>query len=309
MNTLDTKELLGYTIDIFEIEEFKEYYDENINRFNDFSRSAFLKAISIPPAYFMEQPEETREELLCNKLELVKTHKKYEGLSIIVVSQGNQILNATKIKSYDVETKFEAISSIEDVEGIVWTRHMIKDGYICGYIVCGTVSKEGFNRALFIDLPVLFNKPTILHEGFIELANPRMDIEKDMIYYTDTQTVDYLSYQHIALALEDAKEQIDINTKSVNDTESVDILREPTQVILELVDEKVVPKSLMSGLINYLDKKVEDGYILTDIRVLKALIAFDENVKNLKAVNNLRSSKDTIQRLYKAEEESEGVPT
>ena len=119
METLETKQLLGYTLEIFEIGEFKEYYDEHTTQFNDFARNQFLKAISIPPAYFLEQPAETQEELLCNKLELVKVQKKYQGLSIIVVSQGNEILNATKIKTNEVEVQYESISSIEEVENIV----------------------------------------------------------------------------------------------------------------------------------------------------------------------------------------------
>ena len=49
METLETKQLLGYTLEIFEIGEFKEYYDEHTTQFNDFARNQFLKAISIPP--------------------------------------------------------------------------------------------------------------------------------------------------------------------------------------------------------------------------------------------------------------------
>jgi len=303
METLETKQLLGYTIEIFEIGEFKEYYDAHTTHFNDFARSAFLKSVSIPPSYFLEQPDETQEELLCNKLKLVEVQKKYQGLSIIVVSKGTEILNATKIKTSEVETRFEAVSSIEDVENIVWNRSLIKDGYICGYLVCGTVSREGYNRALFIDFPILFNKPTIVHEGFIELANPKMPIEKDMIYYTDTQVVDYNDYQHIALAIEDFCQQIDTSILSVDKEEDQPILKESVEIICALVEEKIVPKSLFFHIVGFLDKQFEDGYEFTINNLVKAVISFDNNVKSLKQINGLRMCKDVIKKLYQEESE------
>ena len=303
METLETKQLLGYTLEIFEIGEFKEYYDEHKSNFNDFARNAFLKAISIPPSYFLEQPEETQEELLCNKLELVGIQKKYQGLSIIVVSQGSEILNATKIKTSEVEVRFEAVSSIEDVDDIVWSRSLVKDGYICGYLVCGTVSREGYNRALFIDFPILFNKPTIIHEGFIELANPKMTVEKDMVYYTSTEVVDFSDYQHIALAIDDFRTNIDTTEPSLKDEEDAPILKESVEVICSLVEEKVVPKPLLFHIVGYLDKQLEDGGEITINSLIKAIIVFDNNVKSLKQINGLRGCKDVVNRLFREESE------
>lgn len=307
MDTLETKQLLGYTIEIFEIGEFKEYYDSHTNNFNDFSRSAFLKAISIPPSYFLEQPEETQEELLCNKLDLVGIQKKYAGLSLIVVSQGSEILNATKVKTNEVEVLYESVASIEDVEGIVWNRSLVKDGYLCGYLVCGTVSREGYNRGIFIDFPILFNKPAIIHEGFIELANPKMEVEKDMIYYTSTEQVDYADFQHIALAIESAMSNIDMDTPSLRKEEDKLILREPVDAICTLIEEKVVPKSLLFHLAGYLDNRIEEGKALSVNSFVEAIVSFDGNVKALKQINAMRGCKDTITRVFIKDEEGEGT--
>lgn len=311
MENIETRELLGYTIEIIDIKDFKEYYDEHIECFNDFARNAFLKAISIPPAYFLEQPEETREELLCNKLDLVQVQKKYAGLSVVIISEGNQILNATKMKTNEVDARFEAISSIEDVEGIVWDRSLVKDGYKCGYLVCGTVSGKGQNRIISIDLPILFNKPTIIHEGFLELANPKMPVEKDMIYYTETEIVDYSDYQHIQLAVEAKLEEIDKTLQSIDDEDKRVILRESLDVLCTLIDEKVMPKSLLLPICRFLDNDEFDA--LTTKKLLKALISFDNNVKTLKHINALRGAKPIIDRLYWGEwcneKESEDLDT
>ena len=296
METLEERKLLDYKLETFEMAEFKEYYDEHYNNFTDFARSAFLKAISIPPSYFLEQPDETQEELLCNKLELVKVQKKYAGFSVLVVSQGNQILNATKIKTNEVETKYEAISSITDVEGIVWNKTIIKDGYVCGYLVCGTVSGKEYNRALFIDLPILFNKPTLLHEGFLKLANSEMVVEKDMIYYTSSDVVDYTDFQHIALAIEEAKKVIE-DVPNVDKEPEVVITREILEVLCELIEEKVVPKSLLNSLFNLMSKDIEFTPFTVKY-LLESLITFDNNVKTLKQVNALRFAKRTIDERW-----------
>lgn len=292
MDTLETRELLGYTIETFEMEEFKEYYDLHSGNFTDFARVAFLKAISIPPAYFLEQPDETQEELLCNKLDLVKVQKKYAGFSVLVVSQGNQILNATKIKTNEIETKFEAISSITDVKNLVWNKTLIKDGYICGYLVCDTVSGKEYNRAIFIDLPLLFNKPTLIHEGFVKLANKDMVVEKDMMYYTNTNTVDFDDFQHIALAVEDKLANIESIT-NIDNEEKKTILRETLEVTCQLIEEKVVPKSLLNPICKFISKNGEFSDLTTKM-LLETIISFDNNVKSLKQVNALRSAKNTI---------------
>lgn len=303
MDTLETKTLLGYSIDIFEISEFKKYYDYNTDKFTDFARGAFLKAISIPPAYFLEQPKETQEELLCNKLDLVGVQKKYAGLSVVVISKDNQILNATKMKTNEVEMRYEAISSIEDIEGIVWERSLIKDGYICGYLVCGTVSGKAYNRAIFVDLPILFNKPTSIHQGFVKLASPDMPIQKDMIYYTSTEEVDYNDYQHIALAIEDTMNSMQKDLISVDKEEKKEIYREALEVVCRLIELKVMPKSLLNPVFNYINKDLESCSIttLTTQYLLQALILFDNNVKALKQVNALREAKSIIDALHKEE--------
>lgn len=295
MLEIEERSLLGYTIETFDMHDFKEYYDQNSERFNTFSRSAFLKAISIPPSYFLEQPKETQDELLTNKSELMEVQPKYSGWDIIVVSKNKEIINAGKIKSVETEMKFEQISSIADVEGIVWDRTFHKDGYICGYLVCGTVSKEGYSRILSVDLPVLFNKPTMLHQGFLKLANSKMEIEKDMCYYTQSKEVDYSEYQHIQLAIEDTKANME-DLLSIDDEPEIDILREPVAVVCELVNEDVVPKSLLTPIASFLEEKLDTGELntLSTKTLTETCILFDLNLKSLKQVNALRNCKNYI---------------
>lgn len=295
--SLEVKTLLGYTFEIFDIQEFKKYYDDNDLRFNSFSKNAFLKAVSIPPSYFLEQPIETQTELLENKVNLSNTSPKYDGVSVIVVSKDNVIVNAFKMKSDEVEVSFERISSIEECTDIVWDRTFHKDGYICGYLVCGTVSKEGFTRVLFVDLPLIFSKPTTLHEGFLKLANSNMAVEKDMVYYTNTEEVNYDEYQHIALALEDKLPNVPA-VKSVDEEEDTDFDRSSTDIVCELVDNNAIPKSLLTPLCKYIDKTYyEENLAFTKHRLLESIIIFDLTVKSLKHVNMLRSAKAVIDEM------------
>lgn len=300
MDTLETRELLGYKLETFSICEFKEYYDTNKDKFTSFALNAFLKALSIPPSYFLEQPVETQEELLINKLALVKMQSKYKGFSILVISNDNQILNATKIKSNEIEVRFEYVSSIEDVENVTWNRTFIKDGYINGFILCKE-KRNGFNRALFIDLPLLFNKSAIIHEGFIELANPNMSVEKDMIYYTNSNIIDYEDFQHIKLAIEEAFVKIK-DIPDVNEEQDKIIYRDPMEVICNLADMKVIPKSLIQPIYKYVSEILEEKgeQIFNTSFVLNVLMIFDNNVKSLKQVNALRESKTCIDLLYES---------
>ena len=163
-------------------------------------------------------------------------------------------------------------------------------------LVCDTVSGKEYNRAIFIDLPLLFNKPTIIHEGFVKLANSDMVVEKDMIYYTFTSTVDYDDFQHIALAIEDTLANIEATT-DVEKEEKKTILRETLEVTCQLIEEKVVPKSLLNPICKFISKNGEFSDLTTKT-LLETVITFDNNVKSLKQVNALRSAKKTIDYLW-----------
>ena len=64
---IETKKLGNYTMDIISIQDFKEYYYDNKDKFSAFAENAFLRTLDIPPKFFKEQPEETQKELLDNR--------------------------------------------------------------------------------------------------------------------------------------------------------------------------------------------------------------------------------------------------
>lgn len=74
---METKQLNGYTLDILDVTEFKEYYYNNKDWFSANAEKAFLKALDIPPKFYKEQPEETQKELLENREIFVRESKNF----------------------------------------------------------------------------------------------------------------------------------------------------------------------------------------------------------------------------------------
>ena len=56
-----SRRLNGYTLDIIDVTEFKDYYYKNMGRFSSTAENSFLKALDIPPKFYKEQPEETKK--------------------------------------------------------------------------------------------------------------------------------------------------------------------------------------------------------------------------------------------------------
>jgi hypothetical protein len=127
-----------------------------------------------------------------------------------------------------------------------------------------------------------------------------------MIYYERTEQVDYENYQHIAIALEEYKKNIDKEAPSINDLEDKPILRESVETVCQLVEEKVIPKSLLFHVVGYLDKQIDEGMELSVNNLIKSLILFDNNVKSIKQINLLRECKSTVERLFVEESEDAG---
>ena len=69
------------------------------------------------------------------------------------------------------------------------------------------------------------------------------------------------------------------------------------EVTCQLIEEKVVPKSLLNPICKFISKNGEFSDLTTKT-LLETVIAFDNNVKSLKQVNALRSAKKTIDYLW-----------
>ena len=302
------QQILDYTIEIIDIRNFKEYLEENVkeNKIYGFALKAFLKAVDIPPSYFLEQPIETQEELLVNKDERINSLKKYTDKCLVILWKDDEILNCCRMNMIDAETLLEKFSTIEDVDKIIWDKTFYKDGYIQGYIpTSDNIAKDKFNRCLVIDFPILLNKPLRINDGFFRLPQESEISDNNTYYYNTSEEIDMTEYQHVALAIQDKLNDAECTGwPSMDVIEDVNILREPTEVCCVMVDEKVIPKTILTGLVEYIETNSELGnFTMTINNLTETILKFEGNLRNIKQVTNLRGCYDYLRTNYKDEKE------
>ena len=106
--------ILGYELEVINILDFKLFYD-SCTSFNSFSKKAFLKAVKIPPQYFLEQPEDTQEDLLLNKLDFIPSSKLH-GHYLAILKKDNNVLNCVRVDKNELENLDERISRYHEFE-------------------------------------------------------------------------------------------------------------------------------------------------------------------------------------------------
>lgn len=297
-----TRKLLDYDLEVLDIADFKSYYKENLDRFNGFSKKAFLKSVDIPAPYFLEQPDDTQETLLDNKEVIIKNANKYSDKVLIMLVKDNVILNACRMSNINEELSYDQLSTITDVENIIWNKTYHKDGYIQGYILRDEVKKDQYNRCTIIDFPIMLNKPVIIHDGFYKMPTETSLVDNDSFYYISSTEVDFMDYQHVAVAIECIIEDMDIEIKSVTDNPRVSILRENEDVVTALLGDKIIPKTIILGVLSALNKRTEFE-TLTHASLVEILLAFEGNLKNIKQVTNLRNCYNFIKDVYASDRE------
>ena len=155
-----TRKLGNYTLDIVNIEDFKSYYEQHSDKFTTAAFNSYLKAVDIPPKFFKEQPEDTQEELLENREVFVRERKKYIGKVIVVLKNGEEILNACRLDKRDEETTYEKLRDIEEVSNKFEHRSFIKDGYI-SLIVSNDIKRDTENQVLSLLRTRLLRNPRL----------------------------------------------------------------------------------------------------------------------------------------------------
>ena len=288
----ETKKLLNYELDVVDITEFRTYLNQNEHYFSTNAFKAYLKALDIPPKFFSEQPEETKEELLDNREIFVKENKKYFNKVIVVVKTVTEvnntihtrILGAARLDNAEVQVKFEQLRTIDQLSNKFEHRSFVKDGYI-SVIVSNDIKKKKDNQVLAIDFPINLNKKPIIHKAFYTLPDETFATPIEHIkYITDDEIELGVDYNDIKEAIDDRIEFLD--SEDLVKAEAENILREPQVVALALSELKYIPKSYIPKVAAYIEDNAK-GLVNTDS--LESLVLdFDETVKGYKQVTSLR---------------------
>ena len=288
-----SRRLNGYTLDIIDVTEFKDYYYKNMGRFSSTAENSFLKALDIPPKFYKEQPEETKKELIENREVFVRESKKFFNKVIVVVKYESEInddmisvriLNACRLSRAEAEKKYEQLSTIEKIHNKFEHRSFIKDGYI-SLVISDGIEKNRDNKVLIVDFPIMLNKEPVIHRALYTLP--------DETFFTPVEHIQYLTSKEVKLGVdynsieEAVNNEIEFLTEDICKYEDTPILREVELVSIALQELKIIPKSLKEKISVYMEEKL-DGKELTTDTLEKFVLDFDETVNGYKQVTSLR---------------------
>lgn len=290
---VESRMLANYTLDIVDITEFREYLKNNVNFFSTNAMNAYLKALDIPPKFFKEQPIETQEELLDNREVFVRETKKYFNKVIIVVKYvttnndvtTTRILGAARLDRAEANSKFDQLSSIDEIPNKFEHRSFIKDGYI-SIIISNGIEKNKANQVLAVDFPINLNKKPVIHKTIYRLPDSTFATPIEHLNYIESAEVELgLTYNNIKEAIEDYSAFVD--EVEVLDNADSPILREVELVSLALQELGTIPKSYKDKVAFYIENNVKGE--LTTSQLESLVLDFDETLKSYKQVTNLRS--------------------
>ena len=282
-----TLQLGSYYIDLVKIENFREYYNENLSNFTKTALNSYLKALDIPPKFFKEQPLETQEELLDNREIFVKEHKKYFDKVIVVArcKLDNSIINCSRMTESDARASYESLKSIDEVENKFEHRSFIKDGYIT-YVVSDKLENKKENKVLVIDFPILLNKKAIIHEALYSLPDESFATPVEHIQYVSSDEVDLdIDYKEIKTAIND---KLSFLEKELEKTEEKEILRDLNVVSVAVNYAGILPNSYIYKFEEYVKANLKGS--LTTKKLESFILDYDETFKGYKQVRALREA-------------------
>jgi hypothetical protein len=299
---IETRKFKNYSIDIIEMEDFKTYLNTFKDNFSHESLKAFLNSVWIPANYFLEQPENTKLDLIENKYKLTQSNPKYSKYNIVILRNSTEILNATRVKYSEMDLRYNFIKDIENMENSIVVRTFRKEGVLNLFLFNPTTSKikkEEVTEGLFIDIPLMFNKNIEAHKGLFQMSPNKVE----QVYHIDSyknlydKEIDCTdltnSYNSIKYFVEDKL------AKKDNLENKLDLFKYTTDAeneLLHLEEQKHLSSSLAKKISKRIDKHACDN-ILSYKDLLYFILDFDYNVQSLKKVSKLRE----IFKLFRSE--------
>ncbi len=293
---LESKELQGYILTLLPIENFQQYYKKNLSRFSSFSEKKFLSSCKIPPKYFLDQPEDTRQTLLNNHESIIEETKSLRGKYLVILEKDNLIINSCRLDYNEFQDVFERVQ-IEQYTNQTPVKNFIKEGYLNFFIPYKELKQGQYNIGVFVDFPIMCNKNPVVHKGFYYVPTNQENNYKPM--YVSSQETDFNDYQTLELLIGDSlKELKDLEEEQVVEKlKDKMFLRELEDVLIKLFELKAIPKSYIKRVIRYTEK---NKLILSNVfSLIDVLLAYDEETKTYKASLSLRTIKDNLEKILK----------
>lgn len=289
--------LSGYYIDLISIRDFYSYYKNNLDYFYNFSEKAFLKSIKIPSQYFLEQPEETREELLENRLESI-TNSKLNGKYLAILKKDNSILNCARVDKNELENLYERVYLDDlNLKKLNFIKDFTKDGYSSNFVSLVKEKEGKYNLGLFIDYPLMYNKNPIINIGFYYIPKKGEDNYKNL--YIESSNINFEDYHSLYLLIED----IDNILLNIDEEEIIQslkdkqLLREVDEVLIKLSKQKVISKGYVKKISKHITKN--NIQITSVFSFIELLSSYELNFSSYKQSIKIRSCIKDIDKILK----------
>lgn len=268
----DIQEALGgdiYTVDVNDVDKFYEEYV--YSKLSSTGLETLLKALKIPVKFFLKQPHETRVELLQNQKADFESDRRF-----YVLVKNDQIVYISTVKRDMLQ-----FSSERCPVGQGWT--FLEEDYVAGYVryfvPIDPNVKDGYSLGVFVQYPILFQKPLIIQTGFYKQVNkygnsseliiPDFKIKLKGNKLPDTESNAF--FNDIIEELKETKAE-----KFLEALEGINVDSEATETyIVSIKERKLVSKGLVDKVTKYLAKN--EG-VYTMLEFIDLFSAFTNNL-------------------------------
>lgn len=235
---------------------------------------SFLKSLKIPVKYFLQQPDETKKELLINK----KNSMAYDS-ELLVLVRNNIVEYVSLVNTQEFLTLHDRtpINS-----SWILLEEDLNSGYI-RYFITDDLNKSDYNFGAFLDFPVLFGKPMIVNLGFYKInpedntlsvelivPNTKIKLKKDNLPETEHNTY----FEQLIISAKEANLDELINKISSKPTNTEATILD----LLNLEKEKLINKGNSKKIRKYIEK--EDIMITDRLQLVEIMISFTNNLKS-----------------------------
>ena len=293
-----TKTLMGFDLEIIDIVDFKDYYNDHAGlTLSGFAEKAFLKAVGIPANYYLEQPDETKTELLDNKESIIS--QKYPDKHLLILKKDGVLLNCCRVDLDAAVDLLERLTTSNDFKRTV-VKDFIKEGYSSVFYSTEDLKAGQYNLGVYIDTPIMLNKAPQIHSGLFYV--PKEGEEQYKNLYLDSTDVDFNDYADLDLLIEDKLEEIsELDVEEIEKSlSSVLVLKEVEEVITLLVKEKFIPKNYIKTIVKYVEK--EDIQLTSVYSYVDLLLSYEDNLGSYSAVTKIRQAKKFLLKLIEPKE-------
>lgn len=242
-------------------ESVVDFYETFKDRFEPTASRSFLKAMRIPPGFFLKQPANLQKDLLVAQQGEAREHSKE---FLLLFDEGNRVQYVGPKGKFGCDDPLTILS--EDGTGWKCLRTDFRVGY--QRFITDNVSvkdRNDYTPAVFANVPILYMGQLRLNVGMYKVicSNGMIDAVSVSTIRLGTEAVDRPIFSSIVSGIRKAVLTLD-NTygellKSLKGRELTST--QGREVLTQMMNSKVCPKTLLKSIEKHIDLLAEGGEV------------------------------------------------